>query len=99
MRIAPKTRLLFWFGLVAVPFSMAGALHPDAAPVAIALILALLLAALLDAALSHALLDQVAVTLPEILRLSKEREGHFDVFVNNPTLGPLRVRLGVTRCS
>ena len=95
MALAPQTRLLFWFGTVAVPFTLLGALIPEAAPLALLLIAGLVVLTLVDAAVSQGRLDGLGVQLPEVVRLSKDRAGNVDVLLKNPGRKTARVRLGL----
>jgi len=95
MTLVPETRLLFWFAVVALPFSALGALYPEAAPFAIVLIAGLLVVALVDAAVSLGRLDGISVGLPEVVRLSKDRAGSIEVTVKNELKRPLRLKLGL----
>ena len=93
--IVPTTRLLFWFALVALPFSVLGALYAEAAPFAVLLTAGLVVLALLDAALSSGRLDGLGVELPPVLRLSKERSGQIEVTLRNERRRSARLRLGL----
>ncbi|MGH8247033.1 MAG: DUF58 domain-containing protein, partial [Gammaproteobacteria bacterium] len=95
MTLVPESRLLFWFTIVALPFSALGALYPEAGPFAVVLIAGLLVLALLDAAVSYGRLDGISVGLPEVLRLSKDRAGSIEVTLKNELKKPLRLRLGL----
>ncbi len=79
MTLVPNSRLLFWFAVVALPFSVLGALYPVAGPFAVVLIAGLVVLALVDAAVSYGRLDGIRVQLPEVLRLSKDRAGSIEV--------------------
>lgn len=93
--IAPQTRLLFWFAVIVLPFSVLGAVHPEALPVAMVAISVLLALALLDAVLGYGGLDGIHVKLPEVVRFSKEREGAFEVRIQNERQKARRLRLGL----
>jgi uncharacterized protein (DUF58 family) len=95
MTLVPESRLLFWFAVVALPFSVLGALYPVAGPFAVVLIAGLLVLALVDAAVSYGRLDGIRVQLPEVLRLSKDRAGSIEVTLKNELKKPLRLRLGL----
>ena len=95
MTLVPETRLLFWFAVVALPFSVLGALYPAAGPFAVVLIAGWLVLALADAAVSFGRLDGIGVSLPEVVRLSKDRKGSIDVTLKNEFKRPLRLRLGL----
>jgi len=93
--IVPRTRLLFWFAVVALPFSVLGALYAQAGPMAVALIAGLAALAVVDAAASYGRLDGIGVKLPEVLRLSKDRAGSIEVTVQNESKKARRLRLGL----
>ena len=93
--IVPQTRLLFWFAVVALPFSVLGALYPEAFPFSAALIAGLLTLTLLDAALAHGKLDGISLALPEIVRVSKDRATCLPVSLRNQRQKSLLLRLGL----
>ena len=47
--IVPSFRLLLWFAMLALPFSVLGAVYPNALGISVALISGLLVVILLDA--------------------------------------------------
>ena len=93
--IVPSSRLLFWFALVAVPFSLLGAVYPNALGVSVALISALLVVALLDVALSFSRLDDIMVELPDLVRLSKDRYANLTIRVTKSASLALKLRIGL----
>jgi uncharacterized protein (DUF58 family) len=93
--IVPQSRLLFWFALVTLPFSALGAVYPGASSVSLVVIAALLVLVALDAALALGRLEGIQVELPEVVRLSKDREGAVEVRVRNERRKGRWVRLGL----
>jgi uncharacterized protein (DUF58 family) len=93
--IVPSFRLLLWFAMIALPFSVLGAVYPNALGISVALISALLVVILLDAALSFAQLDAIVVKLPDLIRVSKDRPAILTVNITKPVAVSLRLRLGL----
>ena len=93
--IVPSFRLLLWFAIIALPFSVLGAVYPNALGISVALISALLVVILLDAALSFARLDAIAVELPNLIRVSKDRPASLTVNITKPAAAALRLRIGL----
>lgn len=93
--IVPGFRLLLWFAMIALPFSVLGAVYPNALGISVALISALLVVILLDAALSFAQLDAIVVELPDLIRVSKDRPAILTVNIIKPVAVALRLRLGL----
>ncbi len=81
--IVPRSRLLFWVAAVVLPFSLVGSLVPGAALLSILLAAALGLAALADLALAPRSLAGIGIELPAVARMSKDREGKFEVRIRN----------------
>ena len=94
--IVPSSRLLLWFAIIALPFSVLGAVYPNALGVSVALISALLVVILLDAGLSFARLDAIAVELPNLIRVSKDRPATLTVNITKPAAAALRLRIGLS---
>ena len=93
--IVPSFRLLLWFAIIALPFSVLGAVYPNALGVSVALISVLLVVILLDVALSFAQLDAIVVELPDLIRVSKDRPAILTVNIIKPVAVALRLRLGL----
>jgi uncharacterized protein (DUF58 family) len=81
--IVPQNRLLFWFAVVALPFSVLGAVHLGAFVVALVLIGGLLALALLDVALASRCLAGISVELPAVARMSKDNAAKLEVRIRN----------------
>jgi uncharacterized protein (DUF58 family) len=93
--IVPRTKLLYWFALIVLPFSILGAVVPAAAPVSLLLIAGLVLLALLDALGGRHSLAGISVQLPEIVRASKNRAAKIEVRIRNERLKPRLLRLAL----
>ena len=94
--LVPTTRLLFWFALIALPFSVLGVLYQEALVPSLVLIGCLLIAALIDAVRGLNGLDGVSVAMPDVIRLSKDRPGQFEITIIHPPVArPKRIRLGI----
>lgn len=93
--IVPQSRLLFWIGAGVVPVATVATAVPALAGLALLVLAAFALAVVLDAALGYGSLDGIGVDLPEVLRLTKDREGVVELRIHNATRKPRDVRLGL----
>src|SRR5438132_382219 len=93
--IAPRSRLLWWVGLVVVPAAAAAGLVPAARAGCLAAIAAVLLLAVADALLAPRALAGLTVSLPPLVRLSKDRQGHIDLRIHNRYSAARQIRLGL----
>jgi uncharacterized protein (DUF58 family) len=93
--IVPRTRLLTWFALLAVPFATLAAAVPEYALVAGGMAGLFVLLALLDAVMGLGALDGLSVELPKVVRLSKDRPGGLDLHLVNTPQRQREVRLGL----
>jgi uncharacterized protein (DUF58 family) len=94
--IVPQLRLLFWFALVALPFSVLVAAYPEGQLWSIALMAGLLIAAAIDAATALGRLKGLTVELPSILRFSKQRATSILATVKHADQAPMTFRLGLS---
>lgn len=94
--IVPRNRLLFWFALVALPFSVLAGVYPTVLPICLVIIAALLAVATVDAFLSRRALDGVSVSTPPVTRLAMERDGQIEVRLQNESRKPRAIRLALT---
>lgn len=93
--IAPRNRLLFWFALIALPFSaLAGAL-PSTLAVCIALIAILVIVAACDAFLARRAFDGIHLEMPAISRLAIDKEGEIELRLQNQSLRRRTLRLAI----
>lgn len=93
--IIPSARLLFWFAVVVLPFAVLGAVYPEAFLFSVGLIAAFVGIVFFDAMTAARRLEGLAVELPEILRVSKNRPASIPVTLRNPRQRPLRLRFGL----
>ena len=93
--IVPQNRLLLWVALLVVPFMLLGAIEPAAVLVAAGCIGAFCLVVAVDGVMARAVLDGVSVTLPDIVRLSKDREAKLELRLRNEDQKPKQLRLAL----
>jgi uncharacterized protein (DUF58 family) len=95
LRVAPQNRLLFWIGMVLLPFAGLAGTVPSTVPLAVVAsgLLAVLVAT--DAALSLSRLRGISVALPETVRVSKDREGTIDITIQSDSESRRRLRIGL----
>ena len=93
--IVPKSRLLFWVGLIFLPFSVLLTASLPTAMLSAGLIAAFVILAAIDGFLAFGSLDGVRVELPEVVRLSKGREGELTLRIHNDRIKNGRLRLGL----
>ena len=92
--IVPRNRLLYWTGALLPAVGLAVA-WPDTAALGWPLAGILVLAAALDGALSFRRLEGLSVSLPEMVRLTKNREGVLELRVENEHRQVRRLRIGL----
>ena len=95
LMIIPRNRLLLWFAVVVLPFSLLGAVEPAAAGISLAAIAGLLVLALADAAASRTSLAGISLQLPDVARMSKDREAKLEVRIRNERRRPKNLRLAL----
>ncbi len=93
--IVPQNRLLFWTGVIALPFATLAGVYEPAALLSIALIGCLLLAILADALLSFTGTDRLNVKCPAVIRGSKDRPARIELHIGNASRKRRRLRIGL----
>src|SRR4051794_20618047 len=93
--IIPRSKLLLWVAVVALPFSILAGLEPAAGFVSILAIGVLFALALVDAVRAPASLEGISVLLPDITRMSKEREAKLELRIRNERQLPTILRVGL----
>lgn len=88
--IAPRGRLLIWFGVVVLPLSVLGPAMPQVARPAMAVIAAFILIAAIDALYSLGGPRGITLRLPEVTRMTNGREGAMDIAITNNGTGVSR---------
>jgi len=92
--IVPGTRLLFWMAAL-LPFAVMGGLVPGTAWIAVLLYAGLLVLASADASMGRRRAASLRVEVPDIVRMSRDREGEIPVRIENRTAWPMLVRVGL----
>ena len=92
--IVPRTRLLICLA-AALPFLAAVPIFPGLTIVFVGFLALLLIVAILDALFSFRGLNGISVRLPDIVRLSKDREGEILLQVGNPSEKLREIRIGL----
>lgn len=95
MKLVPTYRLLFFVGLIFLPLTLLVVVVSSIAVLIIVLALVIIIAAAMDAYRSQGRLEGIRVTLPEVVRISKGREGDFNLQIENQNLKVRRMRLGL----
>jgi uncharacterized protein (DUF58 family) len=88
--------MLWIAALVALPALAVRALMPDLAAPAIAVLVLLVLWLLFDAVVSRGSLRHIRAVLPDVIRLTKCREGTFDILLENPSTRSRSVRIALS---
>jgi len=95
IQFVPRSRLLFWVGVIVLPFTGLAAWAPAFTPLSVAVIAGLILQAALDVVASRHLLTSVQVQAPEIVRLSVGRKGKISLRFRIPKRKIRQLRLGL----
>ncbi len=95
MKLIPTYRLLFWVGIIFLPATLLMVAFASATIPTMALAVVVSFAAAVDAYRSRRRLKEVRVSLPEVVRISQGRAGHFDLQIENRKMTVGRLRLGL----
>jgi uncharacterized protein (DUF58 family) len=93
--IVPRIRLLFWTGMVVLPFSAIGTIAPDESTLCLIAIGLLLVLVIIDAFSSDGGLQHIHIEFPNIVRLSRGREGKIDFTAENKGNKNKKLRVGL----
>lgn len=93
--IVPRSRLLIWVGIVVVPFATVGTMVPSAVIPSIIIIGVFLILVSVDAVGARRGLDGIGTEFPEVMRMTRDREGVFDVYIRNEKMKAKKVRIGM----
>lgn len=93
--IVPSSRLLFWVAVVVLPFALLAGVVPAAATVSLSLIGGFFLISIIDAIGSRQSLAGLGVELPDVIRMSKEREAKMELRIFNPSKQKRIVRVAL----
>src|SRR5437588_5023709 len=97
--IVPRTRLLLWVTVVVLPFALLGAVEPAAGAISLLAVGGLFALVAADAIGGRTSLAGIGVALPEIARMSRDRDAKLDVRIRNERQKSkhLRVALALPR--
>jgi uncharacterized protein (DUF58 family) len=95
MKLVPTYRLLFFVGLIFLPLTLLMVMVSSIAVSTIFVAVAIIIAVAMDAYRSQGRLEGIRVMLPEVVRISKGREGNFNLQIENEKLKVRRLRLGL----
>src|SRR6188768_961585 len=92
--IAPRSALLIVAALVMLPGLTLLIAVPSLAAVAVLVLLLFLLVIMFDAWFMQPALSSIRISLPEVIRLSKGRDGSIEVRLTNERSDQLQFRIG-----
>jgi uncharacterized protein (DUF58 family) len=95
MKLVPTYRLLLFVGFIVLPLTLLLPVVDAAIVPAIVAAAAVPGVAIIDAYRSRERLLGIRVMLPEVVRISKGREGNFNLQIENEKLSVRRIRLGL----
>ncbi len=90
--MVPTNRLIVWTALTAIPFTVAWLVAPA---VSVAAILLFLVIVMFDSLLSFNILHDVTASLPNIIRLTKERRGEILIDITNESAKASQITIGL----
>ena len=93
--IVPSSRMLFWVGVIVLPFALLAAVVPAASSVSLLLIGGLLLVATADALGARKNLAGIGLEVPALVRMSRNRETKLELRIRNPQGHPNLLRVGL----
>ena len=95
MKYVPTYRLIYLIGLIFLPLTLLVVVASSVAAPSIVLALVIIVAVVMDAYRSQGRLAGIRVSLPEVVRVSKGREGDFNLQIENLNLKVSRMRIGL----
>ncbi len=93
--IVPNNRLLFWTGLILLPFSALVSAVPWAAFISLGFIAGFVVISIADALAGSGRGRDISVSLPEVIRLSKDREANIEICIRNINIPVRKMRIGL----
>jgi uncharacterized protein (DUF58 family) len=87
--------MLFWVGVIVLPFALLAAVAPAASSVSLLLIGGLLLVAMADAIGARKNLAGIGLEVPPLVRMSRNRETKLELRIRNPQMRPSLLRVGL----
>jgi len=95
LKLVPREKLIYWAGIVFLPFAVLSARVPSATGVMVLLAAVFLLVAFIDGLKAWDRLAGIHIALPEVVRLSTGRTGDFRLFIHNEKMRSGHLRLGL----
>jgi len=95
VKFVPTYRLLFWVGIIFLPATLLIAAFDFLIVPTMTLTFGVAVMAITDVRCSRRRLQGIRVKLPEVVRISKDREGNFNLRIENEKLTLRRIRLGM----
>lgn len=95
MKIVPTYRLIYFVGIIFLPLTLLLVVVSSIAMLTIVLALVIIIAVAMDAYRSQGRLAGIRVSLPVVVRISKGREGDFNLQIENRNLKVRRIRIGL----
>ncbi len=83
MKIVPTSRLVFWTGLIFLPFATLTTAIPSVSLLSWSIMSALFVTVIADSFLARRNLEGFQVEMPDIVRLSQGREGNIEIRIRN----------------
>lgn len=93
--IVPNNRLLFWVGMILLPFSVLASVFSPAAFISSGFIAGLIIISITDALFALGRGKDISVTLPEVIRLSKGRDAKIEICIRNIKIPARKMRIGL----
>lgn len=93
--IVPQNRLLVWVAAILLPAGALAGFSEEGLLVAALIFVLLLLFVAIDAMRAGAALEGLTVSLPPVIRLSKDRKGPLDLQIARQTTAAQRLRVGL----
>lgn len=94
--IVPRNRLLFWFAVIAVPFSVLAGAMPETLGLCAVTLAALGALVLADAFLSSRSLTGVGVEVPPVTRMNLDKDSQIEVKLRGPASRARSLRVALT---
>jgi uncharacterized protein (DUF58 family) len=93
--IVPSARMLFWMIVMVISVAIFSTLAPIVSGMWAIIIGAFCVLALFDILVSLGLLRDIDIELPDTIRMTKDREGSFEIKINNKSERKRLLRLGL----
>jgi uncharacterized protein (DUF58 family) len=95
MKLVPTGRLIYFVGLIFLPFTLLMVVVPSAAVLNIVLAVTGVIVIAMDAYRSRGRLQGIGVMLPDVVRISTGRDRNFNLQIENQKPKVRRIRLGL----